>query len=154
MAVRRNRQKDTGDAGSWNAGPIGCGHRVGSLGHNTALMPRTGRLPDNALPLMLSLLLAAIIAAPVPALPVPAADTTVQSSDASVERVEFRIRNDTGSSVRIHTGRGTSTISNGSSNRYQAEVGQEFRLDSSSGALLFEVSSDMDGEVLDLSDYM
>ena len=76
------------------------------------------------------------------------------AADAAADRVEFRIKNDTGSSVRIHTGTGASTIGNGSSNRYQADVGQEFRLDSSSGDLLFEVSDDHDGETLDLSDYL
>lgn len=74
--------------------------------------------------------------------------------EVSIEDVEFRLRNDTGSSVRIHTGTGTSTIGNGSSNRYEVEVGQEFRLDNSSGPLLFEVEAEMDGETLDLSDYV
>ncbi|MGB3542082.1 hypothetical protein [Rubrivirga sp.] len=102
--------------------------------------------------MILSLLLSALVAVPAPSLvPVPA--TTI-SIEAPTRSVEFRLRNDTGSSVRIHTGRGTSSIGNQSSNRYSAEVGQEFRLDSSSGALLFEVSSDLDGETLDLSDYM
>lgn len=103
--------------------------------------------------MILSLLLSALVAIPAPAL-VPAPAPVVTSADAPVRSVEFRLRNDTGSSVRIHTGRGTSSIGNNSSNRYTAEAGQEFRLDNSRGALLFEVSSDMDGETLDLSDYM
>ncbi|MEM1115735.1 MAG: hypothetical protein AAF845_02945 [Bacteroidota bacterium] len=101
--------------------------------------------------MLTSILFAALVAVPAPAA-VPTADAVV--TEAPAQRVEFRIKNDTGSSVRIHTGRGTSTIGNQSSNRYQAEVGQEFRLDSSSGDLLFEVSDDMDGEMLELSDYM
>ena len=100
--------------------------------------------------MILSLLLSALVAVPAPALiPVPSATV---SMEAPARSVEFRLRNDTGSSVRIHTGRGTSSIGNNSSNRYSAEVGQEFRLDNSRGALLFEVSSDLDGETIDLSD--
>ena len=99
---------------------------------------------------MLTSLLIALLAGPV--VPVLPATPVATVSPAPVERVEFRLRNDTGSSVRVHTGRGTSTIGSGSTNRYQTDVGQEFRLDSSSGRLLFEVSSDLDGETIDLSD--
>lgn len=102
----------------------------------------------------LSLLLAAIVAASTPAVPAPAF-VAPTASEAPDRRVEFRLKNDTDEDVRIHTGRGTSRINSGSSNRYTADVGQEFRLfDGSRGALLFEVSSDMDGETLDLSDYL
>ena len=100
---------------------------------------------------MLTSILIALMAGA--AAPSPALTADIVAT-APVERVEFRLRNDTGSSVRLHTGRGTSSIGNNSSNRYQAEVGQEFRLDSSRGALLFEVSSDMDGETYDLSDFL
>ena len=89
---------------------------------------------------------------PSPALPTIDGPVATQ---APVQRVEFRLKNDTGEDVRIHTGRGTSRINNGSSNRYTADEGQEFRLfDGSKGALLFEVESDMDGETLKLSDYL
>jgi hypothetical protein len=103
-----------------------------------------------------SLILSGLLAFGAATTPQTPSETVITAShaDAPTSRVEFRIRNNTGSSVRIHTGRGTSTIGNGSSNRYQADVGQEFRLDRSSGPLLFEVSSDMDGETLDLADFM
>ena len=71
-----------------------------------------------------------------------------------VADVEFRLKNDTGETVRVHTGRGTSSINNGSSNRFQADVGQTFRLGSSSGPVLFEVTSAMDGETYELSDFL
>ena len=104
--------------------------------------------------MLLSVLLAALLAAPAVPAPAPLAPEAV-AAEAPVQRVEFRLKNDTGEDVRIHTGTGTSRINSGSSNRYTADVGQEFRLfDGSKGALLFEVESDMDGETLDLSDYM
>ncbi len=85
----------------------------------------------------------------------PAASGAAVTAEATVARVEFRLKNDTGDKVRLHTGKGTSSINNGSSSRYTADVGQEFRLfDGSKGDLLFEVDSDMDGETLKLSDYM
>lgn len=100
---------------------------------------------------MITILLSVLLAAAVPEAPAPGAPG---AAEAPVADVEFRLKNDTGETVRVHTGRGTSSINNGSSNRFQADVGQAFRLGSSSGPLLFEVSSDMDGETLELSDFL
>ncbi|MEM1054407.1 MAG: hypothetical protein AAGI52_02685 [Bacteroidota bacterium] len=102
---------------------------------------------------MLSLLLAVLLAAPLSFAPPVAA--SAPAAEAPVQRVEFRLKNDTGEKVRIHTGTGTSSINNGSTNRYTADEGQEFRLfDGSKGDLLFEVDAEMDGETLKLSDYL
>lgn len=69
--------------------------------------------------------------------------------------MEFWLRNDTSATLRLHTGTSTSTIAGGTTSRYAADVGQEFRLfDGAKGALLFEVAPEMDGETLRLSEFV
>ena len=118
-------------------------------------MRTRGRVPivgyayvsDMHVLLLLSLLLAA---------PRPAATAEIPVLEVADDRVEFRLRNDTGASVRVHTGSGTTTITNGSATRFQADVGQEFHLapDGTPDQFLFEVADEMDGTTLDLSEYV
>lgn len=64
----------------------------------------------------------------------------------------YKIVNDTDDKVKIHTGYGTTTLNpNGGSTSVRCETGKKVKVD---GDVIFEVSSDMCGETVKLSEYM
>lgn len=69
--------------------------------------------------------------------------------------VSFRIKNDTGSTVRLYDGRGYFSIGNSSSKRVSVDAGRKYYKGDKGrkGDFLFEVESGFSGKTIKLSNY-
>jgi hypothetical protein len=68
--------------------------------------------------------------------------------------VSFKLKNDTGQTIRIHDGRGEAAINNGTVRPITRPEGTKIMLiDGARKRLLFTVSADMEGRTLKVSDY-
>lgn len=65
----------------------------------------------------------------------------------------FKVKNDTGSSITLHTGKGTSPINNGVQREFCMEEGSTLYISDKGkkGKVVVEVSADVKGKVIKLS---
>lgn len=80
---------------------------------------------------------------------------TAKTSEKSFG-IEFTIKNDTEGNVRLYDGKGYFTMNRGTIKKVDVEVGRKYYNGEGGkkGKMLFEVSADMKGKTIKLSDYM